>query len=62
MNVKEIVIAAAGKPGVKLTAIDKKPTRRPGALKGKCKIAKDFDEPLPGDILSEPIFLFPPLD
>lgn len=53
MKGNEIVIAMAGKPVAKLTAIDKKPKRRPGALKGKLKIAKDFDEPLPEDILSD---------
>jgi antitoxin (DNA-binding transcriptional repressor) of toxin-antitoxin stability system len=53
-NIKgnEIVIAMKGKPVAKLTPIEKKPKRRPGALKGKIKIAKDFDAPLPKDILS----------
>jgi prevent-host-death family protein len=49
----EIVIAMAGKPVAKLTPIEKQPKRRPGALKGKIKIAKDFDAPLPEDILSD---------
>ncbi len=49
----EIVIAIAGKPVAKLIPIEKKPKRRPGALKGKIKIAKDFDAPLPEDILSD---------
>ena len=39
----EIVIAIAGKPVAKLTAIEKKPNRRPGALKGKITIEKDLD-------------------
>jgi antitoxin (DNA-binding transcriptional repressor) of toxin-antitoxin stability system len=42
-----------GKPVAKLIAIEKKPERRPGALKGKLKIANDFDKPLPEDILSD---------
>jgi hypothetical protein len=53
MKENEIVIAMAGKPVAKLTPIEKKPRRRPGALKGKIKIAKDFDNPLPEDILSD---------
>jgi prevent-host-death family protein len=53
MKGNEIVIAMAGKPVAKLTPIEKKPKRRPGALKGKIKIAKDFDAPLPEDVLSD---------
>jgi len=53
MKGNEIVIAMAGKPVARLTAIEKKPKRSPGALKGKIKIAKDFDEALPDDILSD---------
>lgn len=42
----EIVVAMAGKPVAKLIPIEKKRKRRPGALKGKIKIAKNFDAPL----------------
>lgn len=49
----EIVIAMAGKPVAKLGPISKKPLRRFGVLKGKIKIAKDFDAPLSEDILAE---------
>ena len=49
----EIVIAMAGKPVAKLVPTDKKPERRFGVLKGKIKIAKDFDEPLPEEILAD---------
>ncbi|HSX37809.1 MAG TPA: type II toxin-antitoxin system Phd/YefM family antitoxin [Chlamydiales bacterium] len=49
----EIVIAMAGKPVARLTPIEKKPKRRPGALKGKIKVAKDFDAPLPEDMISD---------
>jgi prevent-host-death family protein len=52
MKGNEIVISMAGKPVAKLTPIEKKPKRRPGALKRKIKIAKDFDDPLPEDILA----------
>lgn len=52
MKGNEVVIAMAGRPVAKLTPIEKKPKRRPGALKGKIRIAKDFDAPLPEDILS----------
>jgi prevent-host-death family protein len=53
MNGNEVVIAMAGKPVAKLISIEKKPKRRPGALKGKIKIAKDFEDPLSEDILSD---------
>ena len=47
---QEVVIGKAGKPVAKLVRYEQgeKP-RRPGALKGKIKIADDFDE-LPSDI------------
>lgn len=49
---EEIIIAKAGKPAAKLVPITtEKPNRKPGALKGKIKIAKDFDAALPDDIL-----------
>jgi prevent-host-death family protein len=48
---EEIVIAKAGKPTVRLVSIHAtKPVRKPGALKGKMRIADDFDAPLPDDI------------
>ena len=47
----EVVIAKAGKPVAKLVAIsEEKPKRRFGLLKGKIKIAKDFDAPLTEDL------------
>jgi prevent-host-death family protein len=47
----EILIAMAGKPVAKLVPIDRKVPRKFGVLKGKIKIARDFDAPLPKDIL-----------
>jgi prevent-host-death family protein len=53
MNGKETIIAKSGKPVAKLGPIStKKPKRRLGVLKGKIKIANDFDAPLPDDILN----------
>ena len=49
----EILIAMAGKPVAKLSPISKKPKRLKGVLKGKIKIAKDFDEPLPDEVIAE---------
>jgi prevent-host-death family protein len=47
----EVVIARAGKPAARLVPIESpRPERKPGALKGKIKIAADFDAPLPDDI------------
>ena len=49
----EIIIAMAGKPVAKLGPIHKKTKRRFGVLKGKIKIAKDFDAPLPDEYLAD---------
>lgn len=59
---KEIVIAIAGKPAARLVPLEAAPTKRrkPGRLKGKIRIADDFDAPLPDDLLEQfnkgPIF------
>ena len=48
---EEIVIAKAGKPAAMLVPMPApKPVRQPGAMKGKIKIAPDFDSPLPDDL------------
>ena len=53
MEGESIVIAKAGKPVAKIVPIEaKKPKRQFGLLKGKIKIADDFDAPLPEDILN----------
>jgi len=46
----EIVIAKAGVPRARLVPL-RAPARRPGGSKGRIRIAKDFDAPLPPDIL-----------
>lgn len=54
LNGEEILIAKAGKPAAMLVPIKKeKPKRKFGVLKGKIKIAKDFDAPLPENILND---------
>ena len=46
----EVIIGKAGKPVAKLVRYERSDkSRQPGALRGKIKIADDFDE-LPGDI------------
>lgn len=48
----EVIIARAGSAVARLTAVkQKKIDRLPGSAKGKIKIADDFDEPLPQDLL-----------
>jgi prevent-host-death family protein len=48
----EIVIAKAGKPMARLVAMETgSRVRKPGFLKGKIKIADDFDAPLPAELL-----------
>jgi prevent-host-death family protein len=49
---EEIVIAKAGKPLARLVALEKPDFRKTfGILKGKVRIAGDFDAPLPPEIL-----------
>lgn len=48
MNGEKTIIAKSGKPVAKLVPISsEKPKRRIGVLKGKIKIAEEFDAPLP---------------
>lgn len=48
---EEIVIAKAGKPAAMLVPVpEKRPIGKPGAMKGKIRIADDFDAPLPDDL------------
>ena len=50
---EEIVIANAGKPAARLVPMERaKVTRRFGGLKGKVRIAEDFDAPLPDDVIA----------
>lgn len=52
-NGEEIVIAKAGKPTARLVPIERaKVTRRFGGLKGKIRMADDFDAPLPDDVIA----------
>ena len=49
---KDVVIAKAGKPVAKLTGLSPvRPVRKPGFLKGKIKIADNFDAPLSDELL-----------
>ena len=44
-NGQEVVIGRAGEPLVRLVAFkEKAPIRKPGVLKGKIRIANDFDK------------------
>ena len=54
---EEIVIGKNGRPVAKLVPEPALTLRRPGALKGKIKLASDFDAPIPGydQALAEPI-------
>ncbi len=53
MQGNEIVIAKAGKAAVKLVPIaPHKPKLRLGVLKGRIRIADDFDAPLADDVLA----------
>ncbi len=49
---EELTIAKAGKPLARLVPIKPpKRERQPGFLKGKIRIASDFDAPLPNELL-----------
>jgi prevent-host-death family protein len=51
---KDVIIARGGKPIARLTQL--KPASRKirfGVLKGKVKVSRDFDAPLPADSLAE---------
>jgi len=50
---EEIVIAKAGRPVAKLIPVEAAAHARlrgPGALKGRIRIRRDFDAPLPADL------------
>jgi prevent-host-death family protein len=51
---EDVIIARGGKPVARLTRLQ--PVRRTirfGLLKGKVKVAADFDAPLPAEVLSQ---------
>lgn len=52
-NGEEIVLARAGKPRAKLVPLshDSRALRVPGKGKGRFKVKRGFDEPLPEDVL-----------
>ncbi|WP_250537052.1 type II toxin-antitoxin system prevent-host-death family antitoxin [Caballeronia sp. AZ10_KS36] len=49
---EEVVIAKAGTPVVRLVSVEQKPKLRLGLMKGKIKIADDFDAPLADEVLA----------
>jgi len=52
-NGEEILITNAGKPVARLVAYPVKPEpRRPGIMRGKIQIKKNFDAPLPKELLA----------
>ncbi|SAK78952.1 prevent-host-death protein [Caballeronia temeraria] len=52
VNGEEVVIAKAGTPVVRLVSVEQKPKLRLGLMKGKIKIADDFDAPLADEVLA----------
>lgn len=50
---EEIIIAKAGTPKARLVPLrDESVRRRPGAWRGRVRIARDFDAPLPDAVLA----------
>lgn len=51
---KDVIIARGGKPVARLTRLVQPPRElRFGVLKGKVKVAKDFDAPLSAEVLAQ---------
>ena len=51
---EDVVVSRNGKPLVRITRLGEAKRRvRFGVLKGKVKIAKDFDAPLPARVLAD---------
>ncbi len=53
-NGETIIVARAGKPRAKIVALDDKPSKRrvPGKGKGRFRLKKGFDAPLPDEVLA----------
>jgi prevent-host-death family protein len=49
---EDVVVCRNGKPVVRITRLEEKQRLVFGVLKGKLKIAPDFDAPLPPDVLA----------
>jgi prevent-host-death family protein len=50
-NGDEVIIARAGRPVARLVAFRQASiTRKPGRLKGRIRIGRTFDDPLPSDL------------
>jgi prevent-host-death family protein len=60
---EEVIIAKSGKPVARLVSYTPKGAmRRPGSMRGKIRIKKNFDAPLPKELLASfeglpPIFV-----
>lgn len=49
---EEIVIAKAGKPVARIVPYDARPSKRtPGSAKGKIQIQRNFEDPLPKNLM-----------
>ena len=50
---EEVIVTRNGKPLVKLVPVGAaRPPRRLGGLRGKIRVASDFDAPLPDDVVA----------
>lgn len=48
---EEIIIARNNRPVARLVSYAEEPVRAPGRLRGRLRIAEDFDDPLPEDLV-----------
>jgi prevent-host-death family protein len=51
-NGEEFIVSKSGKPKARILPLAKTKTVRLGVWKGKVTIAKDFDDPLPDELLA----------
>jgi prevent-host-death family protein len=50
---QDVIIARGGKPVARLTRLQEAPRKiRFGLLKGKVRVSRDFDAPLPDEVLA----------
>ena len=50
---EEVIIARAGRPVARLSAVPARRSRTPGRLAGKLRVSEDFDDALPDGWIEE---------
>jgi prevent-host-death family protein len=50
---EEIIIARGGRPAARLVPLAPPVERKPGRMRGRIRIGRDFDAPLPADLFDQ---------